>query len=184
MKNPIKFIAAIVSFGLFASFVIAIGCMWFNYNNTDVRLRKQAEAQRGKVELCQDKMWKVLQQKAQVSTEYKDAFKEIYPQIIEGRYKGNGDGSLMKWVQEANPNFDTSMYKDLMQSIEVERTAFMRTQERMLDIIREHSTLIETYPSKWFISNTAPIEYTPITSSKTKAVMESGTDDDVDLFKR
>lgn len=182
MDKHIKKVALVVCAAVAVMFVCVVIGTYFSYNNTDVRLRKQAEAQRGKIELCQDKMWKVLQQKAQVSTEYKDAFKEIYPQIIEGRYKGNGDGSLMKWVQEANPNFDTSMYKSLMQSIEVERTAFMHTQERMLDIIREHATLIETYPGKWFISNTAPIEYTPITSTKTKEVMESGKDDDGELF--
>lgn len=54
----------------------------------------------------------------------------------------------------------------------------------MLDIIREHETLINTLPSKWFISNKTPIEYTVISSSKSKEVMKSGEDNDVDLFKK
>ena len=91
--------------------------MYFSYNNKEIALRNQVEAQRGKIEGVHDKMWKVISQKAQVSNEYKDAFTEIYPAIMEGRYSGSGDGSLMKWVTEQNPNFDTSLYKDLSQSI-------------------------------------------------------------------
>ena len=68
-----------------------------------------------------------------MTDEYKEAFREIYPQLIEGRYS-QGDGSLMKWIQESNPNFDTSLYKDLMNSIEVERTYFAAEQKKMLDI--------------------------------------------------
>lgn len=158
-----------------------IGC-YFNYNNQEIRLRTEVEAQRGKVEGVHDKMWKVIQQKAQVTDEYKDAFSEIYPAIMEGRYSGTNDGSLMKWVTEQNPNFDTSLYKDLMQSIEILRTEFQHNQEKMLDLIREHTALCTTYPSTWFIKNTTPIEYTVISSTKTKEVMKTGTDDNIDIF--
>ena len=156
--------------------------MYFSYNNKEIALRAKAEAQVGKIEGVHDKMWKVIQQKAQVTTEYKDAFAEIYPDIISGRYSGEGDGSLMKWVTESNPNFDTSLYTDLMQSIEILRSEFQRNQETMLDLIREHKTLCTTYPGRWFISNTQEIEYTVISSTKSKVVMETGIDDDVKLF--
>ena len=88
----------------------------------------------------------------------------------------------MKWIQEANPNFDTSLYKDLAQSIEIQRTEFQKVQERMIDIKREHEVLLTTVPSKWFISNKTPIEYTIISSTRSKVVMETGLDDDVSLF--
>ena len=172
--------------GISIAVIVLIGTvtvlgMYFSYNNQDARLRAQAEAQRGKIEGVHDKMWKVLQQKAQVSNEYKNAFSEIYPALIEGRYS-QGDGSLMKWIQEANPNFDTSLYKDLMQSIEIQRTEFAKVQERMLDIIREHNVLLTTVPSKWFISNKEQIEYTIISSTRSKTVMTTGLDDNVSLF--
>ena len=172
--------------GISIAVIVLIGTvtvlgMYFSYNNQDARLRAQAEAQRGKIEGVHDKMWKVLQQKAQVSNEYKKAFSEIYPALIEGRYS-QGDGSLMKWIQEANPNFDTSLYKDLMQSIEIQRTEFAKVQERMLDVIREHNVLLTTVPSKWFVSNKEQIEYTVISSTRSKTVMTTGLDDDVSLF--
>lgn len=168
-------------------FVFTIGIttmtMYFSYNNQEVALRKQAEAQRGKVEGTFDTMWKIISQQAQVSEAYKDAFKEIYPELIAGRYS-QGDGSLMKWIQEANPEFDTSLYSQLMQTIERERKTFLNSQNRMIDIMREHETLCETYPGKWFISNTTPIEYTVISSTKAKVAMETGIDDDVQLFNK
>ena len=160
--------------------VVGMG-MYFSYNNQDARLRAQAEAQVDKIEGVHDKMWKTLQQKAQVSNEYKDAFAEIYPALIEGRYS-QGDGSMMKWIQEANPTFDTSLYKDLMQSIELNREEFRKTQERMIDIIRQHNVLLTTVPSKWFILNKETIEYTVISSTRSKVVMETGLDDDTNLF--
>lgn len=165
-------------------FITGVSCMsmYFSYNNQEVALRKQAEAQRGKVEGTFDAMWKIISQQAQVSDQYKEAFKEIYPDLISGRYKDNN--TLMKWVQESNPNFDTRLYNTLMQTIEVQREQFKKSQERMLDLIREHETLCETYPSKWFITNTTPIEYTIISSTKTKYTMETGVDDDVELFKK
>lgn len=162
--------------------ILGYAIMYFSYNNKEISLRTQAEAQRGKIEGVHDKMWKVLQQKAQVSNEYKNAFSEVYPAIMEGRYSGEGDGSLMKWVTEQNPNFDTSLYKDLSQSIEILRTEFQKNQERMLDIIREHSTLCTTYPGLWFIKNTSTIEYTIVSSTKSKVVMDTGLDDDIKLF--
>lgn len=169
--------------------LVILGCgvatfagMYFSYNNKEIALRAKAEAQVGKIEGVHDKMWKVIQQKAQVTTEYKDAFAEIYPDIISGRYSSEGDGSLMKWVTESNPNFDTSLYTDLMQSIEILRSEFQRNQETMLDLVREHKTLCTTYPGRWFISNTLEIEYTVISSTKSKVVMETGIDDDVKMF--
>jgi hypothetical protein len=156
---------------------------YFSYNNREIALRTEAEAQRGKIEGVHDKMWKVLQQKAQITNEYAQSFDSIYTHIIAGRYS-QGDGSLMKWIKEANPDFDSSLYKDLMQSVEICRTEFQNSQERMLDIIREHQTLCSQYPGTWFISNKVPIEYEVISSTKSKMVMETGIDDDVDLFKK
>ena len=52
----------------------------------------------------------------------------------------------------------------------------------MLDIQREHNTLISTYPSKFFISDKAPIVYEVISSTHTQDVLVTRKDDNVDLF--
>lgn len=155
--------------------------MFFTYNNKEIYLRKEADAQRKKIESTHDKMWKVIKQKAEVSDKYRETFERVYPEIIAGRYS---DGSsAMKWIQEANPDFDTSLYNDLMQAIEIQRTHLHNAQSRMLDVIRERASLIESYPSRWFITNKSEIEYEVISSTKTHNVVETRVDDDVDVFK-
>lgn len=154
---------------------------YFSYNNREVSLRTEAAAQIKKVEGAHDKMWKIIQQKAGVTSQYAEKFDSIYTHIISGRYDA-GDGSLMKWIQEANPQFDSSLYADLSESIEVYRTEFQHSQDRVVDIIREHETLCKTYPAKWFISDTRPIEYEVISSTRSKNVMETRLDDETELF--
>ena len=178
--NKIIGIAVAIIFGI--GVVTSLG-MYFSVNNEEKELRNLAEAQRGKIETQYDAMWKIIQQKAQVTDQYKDSFKEIFVGIIEGRYSKD-DNTVMKWIQESNPNFDASMYKDLMATIDVKRTEFMNTQNRMIDIIREHKNLCMMAPKCWFISDKSEIEYTIISSTKSKQTMETGIDDDVDLFKK
>ncbi|MBE6188705.1 MAG: hypothetical protein E7143_06250 [Rikenellaceae bacterium] len=161
--------------------VLLLIILYFVYNNREVALRKEAEAQRGKIESVYDTMWKVLKQEAGVTEQYRQTFEKIYPALIAGRYSGNGS-ELVKMIQESNPAFDTKLYDKLMQAIEVQRAYFASAQQRMLDIIRERETLLESLPSKWFISNKSKIDYTVISSEKTQSVMTTRREDDVDLF--
>lgn len=171
----------LISFVIFGACVFITAMSYFSYNNEEVKLRNRAEGQREKIEAVHDQMWKTISQKAQVSTEHKNSFDSIYTHIIEGRYS-QGDGSLMKWITESNPQFDSSLYKDVMDAVEVHRTQFKYEQTLMIDIIREHKTLCNTYPGCWFIKNKSEIEYTVISSDKTKDVVKTGVDNDVKLY--
>ena len=168
---------------IIAVLVVALIAMYFSYNNKEIALRKEAEAQKGKIESVHDKMWKVIKQKANVTEQYRDMFEKVYPDIIAGRYSGEG-AMAMKWIQEANPEIDASLYKDVMQAIEIQREHLHTAQTRMLDVIREREALIESYPSRWFISNKSKIEYEVISSTRSKTVMETGLDDDVEIFAK
>lgn len=161
--------------------LLILVCMYFGFNNREVSLRKEAEAQVGKIESIHDTMWKTLKQEAGVTEQYRKTFEKIYPELIAGRYS-NGNGELFKMIQEQNPNFDTRLYDKLMQSIEVQRAYFASAQQRMLDIIRERETLIESMPQKWFITNKSIIEYTVISSDVTSDVMRTRRDNDIELF--
>lgn len=161
--------------------VVIFVALYFFYNNREVALRKEAEAQRGKIETVHDTMWKTLKQEAGVTDEYRKTFEKIYPELIAGRYSGDG-GELFKMIQEQNPNFDTRLYDKLMQSIEVQRASFAAAQQRMLDIIRVRETLLESMPQRWFISNKSVIEYEVISSDRTADVMRTRRDNDVELF--
>ena len=173
-----------VIYGIGIGLVVLFLAMFvISANNQEKEYRTLAEAQMQKIETQYDNMWKVIQQKAQVTDQYKDSFKEIFIGIIEGRYSKD-DNTVMKWIQESNPNFDTSMYKDLMATIDIKRTEFMNVQNRMIDIVREHKNLCIKAPKCWVIFNKTPIEFEPISSTISKQVMQTKLDDDIDLFKK
>ena len=49
-------------------------------------------------------VWKIMAQQAQIPGKYKEDFKDIYVPLMEARYSTGG--SMMKWVQERNPQFE------------------------------------------------------------------------------
>ena len=182
MKMKKIIIGVSVSMLILTSFIVLF-TMSVSATNGEIELKTQVEAQQKKCETYFDKMWKILKEKAGVTDQYKKAFEDIYPALIAGRYSGQSDGSLMKWVTESNPTFDASMYKDLMQSIEIERTGFNNEQEHLIDLNREHSALLQKIPSKWFLGGIKEIEIKLITSSRTEKAFETGKEDDIDLFE-
>jgi len=151
--------------------------MYFAFNNREVALRKEANAQEGKITAVHDTMWKIIKEKAGVAEKYRKTFEEIYPELISGRYRESGS-TTMRWIQESNPDFDTSLYGSLMQSIEVQREHFSNAQQRMLDILRERETLINSMPQCWFIRNKEKIDYVVISSDNTNSVMQTRIDNE------
>jgi hypothetical protein len=177
MKNKNLLIGVVIA----GIAILLLAGTYFRYDSRELSLKAEASKQLGVIELTHDKMFKILQQKAGVTKEYRASFDSIYTHIIAGRYS-QGDGSLMKWIKESNPEFDSSLYRDLMASIESERTEFLKAQTRILDISREHEVLIKTVPGRWFLGGREPIEYEPISSTYSKEVMQTKTDDKLDLF--
>jgi hypothetical protein len=157
--------------------------MYVGYNNKEVSLRSDGEAAVRDVNLNYDNMWKIIKQKGQVSDAYKDAFDTIYTKLISSRYDKDSN-LLFKFITEANPNFDVSLYKDLSNSIEGLRNAFTLKQERVVDILNQHNKLRKQIPASWFVGSRPEIVYKPITSTITDQVVASGHDDDVNVFDR
>ncbi len=160
------------------------GCVTFsNYRQVydkNVTLKNQFKAQVGTVAICYDKMWKILKDQAKVTDKAADAFKGIYVGIMEGRYS-KGDGSLMKWITEQNPNFDQSMYTKLMNSIEAQRDEFFLEQKKVLAIKEQHDNLRGIFWSHIFLGNEPELTYLAITSTQTQEVVKTGRDDS-DMF--
>lgn len=103
----------------------------------------------------------------------------MYVPLMEGRYATGG--SFMKWIKEHNPQFDFSLYKDIMNSIEGLRAEFANVQIKLRDLKREHDNLLDTFPGSWFLSGRDHIKVQLVTSGKTKQVFEAGEENDVDL---
>ena len=174
-------ILALVGIVLVSFIGIAL-LMNIHYDNQDNRLRNLISAKQRDLTNNYDAMWKIIAQQAQVKDEYKADFKDVYTAIMDGRYTGE-KGTLMLWIKEHNPEFDSKIYMKLMTSIEANRKEFMHNQTELLDMKREHDNLRTTAPSSWFIPDNE-VKVQIVTSTRTEEVFKSGKDDDIQLFKR
>lgn len=173
-----------ISVMIFVGAFVLIGLTsYFSYSNEEIQLRNLVDAQQQTNEAYFDKMWKIISQKAEVSQQYENAFREIYPDLMKGRYDNN-KGGLMSWIQEHNPNFDTSLFASVMTSIEAERTGFFVEQKKLIDLGREHNNLIEVFPSSVFLMNRDVIDLTIIKSEQTEDVFKVGKEELNPLFNK
>ena len=167
--------------------VVMIGLIVFlmdiSYDNREQRLRTDVLDQERKIEANYDKMWKTISQQAQVLDKYADDFKEIYKGMMTGRYGDGGSKAMWQWLKEHNPEIDASIYKKIMTTVEATRTSFEREQRRLSEMAASHMKLYVTKPAKWFV-NGEPVEIQIVSSKKTKKVMETGEENDVDLFNK
>lgn len=176
-----KMIAIIVS--CVAVLGIVIGAfMWISTTNKEVDLTNNFKAQETVCKGYYDKLWKILKQQAKVTDKYAKDFEKIYVGLMEGRYSSGG--ALFKMITESNPEFDTSMYKKLMVSIEAQREGFFREQKKLVDLKLSHDNLRMKFPSKMFVGNVTPLKVNLITSKKTNDTFETGEENDLDLFEK
>jgi len=170
----------------------AVNVMFFfvalSYDNAEIELRNTILAKQKTNEASFDTMWKILKQQASIPDKYKEDFKEIWPDLIRGRYE-QGSGKMMNWIQEHNPEFKGGeMYMKLMDSIEAERKRFLRDQEELVQLNTERNNMIQKKVPKFFLGlvggeeSLKPIEIVVITSEVTEQTFESGKEDNVDLF--
>jgi len=182
MNNQMKVvlgcvISAIVIAGFY--FIIKV-----SISNREISLRTKGDAQLQICKAYQDKVWKILKQKAGVSDQYAEKFKEIYPELIKGRYDNQRGGALLSMITESNPNFDVSLYKDLMVEITVQRDGFFMEQKKLIDIDREHKLYRKTFPQSWFIGDGQDIGIIVITSEQTENIYKTGKEDNIELFDK
>lgn len=165
-----------------AFFVLIIIMMGVSASNSEIELKNQANAQEQVCKNNFDAMFKEIATAAQVTDQYKETFSKVYPELIEGRYKD--DKTLMKWVTESNPNFDTKLYDKLIDIIESKRDGFKHEQDKLADVVREHNNILEKWPSSMFVGGRPKLEVVFVSSAKTKDTYRTGEENDIDPFKK
>jgi hypothetical protein len=173
---------AVVAIGFFFAVLVAAVVTSFTYRNSELELRNRVEAKQQECEVIFDQVWKTISQQAQITQEYKDGFREVFLGMTEARYDGDSN-SLMKFVGEANPNFDPKLYDRLMNTVEEQRAIFSREQKALISLARQHKTMLEKFPGSLFLAGRSPVEISLVTSTRTKNTFQTGKDDDVKVFK-
>lgn len=170
---------------ILAVFVVVILSWAIGWSNGEIELKNGVFAQQKVNEAVFDNTWKTISQEAQVSNTYKDSFKAVYVDIMNARYASDRSASLMKWVTESNPNFDTKLFEKLMVTIEAQRQTFTENQKKLIDINNVHTNMIQKFPGVILASilGRQEIKITVVTSAKTEESFKTGQDNDVQLPK-
>lgn len=184
-------IVSIVVAGFLLLLVIIGVSTSISSKNTEVKLRNAVVAQQDVCKANFDKMYKVISQLAEIPERFadksKEAFKEIYPQLMDGRYSKD-NASLMKWVQESNPQYDMAavgrLYEKLANAIEANRDEYFIEQAKLIDLKREHDTYIASFPASFFVGDRGEVAIKIVTSSVTEKAYETGKDDNIQLFDK
>jgi hypothetical protein len=176
MKEVI--IASIIGLGV----ALLLGVLLvFGTLNSEASSRNQTLAQVSVVELRFDTMWKIIQQRTQVTKASADFQKELVKSLVEGRA-----ASFIKIVNESNPPsaFTTEQFTSLGNALEGQRETFFREQKKMVDLGRENHLLFDSVPSGIILSvfgRQKVVLPELITSTATKEAVKSGKEDNVKL---
>ncbi len=150
------------------------GCS-VHFKGREVDLRNSLMAKQKTNEASFDTMFRILKDKAGIATKDREDFKALWPDLIGKRYE-NDKTVLMKWIQERNPQWDSSLFKDLMVSVEAERKRFLRDQEELARLKKEHDNVIDGPISGFFVSGKSKVEITIVTGKDAQEAFQTGTD--------
>lgn len=165
--------------GIIFMVIAVIFLMSVGYKNQEIKIRNSVLAQQQVCEASFDKMWKVIKQVALVPDAAKDAFKEMYTPLIQGRYSEDPK-LLFKWIQEQNPAFDYSLFSNIQKAIEAERASFFYNQKTLIDMNLQHHVLLQSIPSKWFL-DVDTLKVTIVTSQVTEDAYKTGQENNIGL---
>lgn len=152
-------------------------------SNKEVRLRNAIEMQQEECETFFTQMWASFVQRAEIADQHKEAFREVYAEIMQAQ-PGARDGQdpLMVFLNQTVPNYDQTLYRDLSNRIDAGRGEFHAKETRLLDLSREHTDLITTFPGSVIVGGRGRVEIVTIGSARTTNTYATGEENDLDLF--
>lgn len=167
--------------GTVVLFIIILLSWGVGVSNSEVRLRRTIEAKLTDNESEFDNMFKKIAQVAQISEKQKSAIIDLVTGHAEAR-GGIKGGGFVNMLQESIPNQTMDQYQKLSTVVVASRDRWTMRQKELIDLKREHDTLRTIFPSSMVVGGRPTIEIAIVTSTKAKRAMETGVDDDVNLF--
>ncbi len=88
---------------------------------------------------------------AQVPKMYADDVARVTREAIENRYGEDGSKAAFQWLQEQNPQLDSSIYAEVNQVIKSGRRDFENAQRRQIDVQRQYEAALGSTWRGWWL---------------------------------
>jgi len=167
--------------GSLLAVVLVIVMMSVGYHNRSVNLQESIKASQTACKIVYDETWKKVQQDAQITGKYAEDFKQVYTELMNGRYQG-GTKSFITLIHENHPQLSDSVYTNLQNTVDAARTKFANEQKSLVDKNREYEAFKRTIPANFFVGNDPAINIAIVTSEKTDQAFSTGQENDISLF--
>ena len=123
---------------------------------------------------------------AQVPAMQRDDLKEVVTAALEGRYGQDGSKAVFQFLQEQNPQIDSTVYVQLQRMIESGRIEFQNAQTKLVDQKRIYETALGSFwQGTWMrVAGYPKIdldEYQIVSTARADAAFETGIEEPIKL---
>lgn len=160
--------------------IIAVSTVISTLNN-ETAMRNGVVAQEKVRNANFDKMWKVIQEKTQITKASAETRKELVQSLVEGR-----EATMIKIIHESNPEsaFSGEDFAALSNAVESQRESLFREEKFLISKYQTYSTYFDSVFPNFVLSVLgrqkldSPLQ---ILSDRTNQAAESGIDNDTKL---
>lgn len=123
---------------------------------------------------------------AQIPAMQRDDLAEVVERALDARYGEEGSQAMFQWIQEQNPQIDSTVYIELQRIINAGREDFRVAQTRLIDQKRVYETALGSFwQGTWLkiagYPQTDLDQFVIVTNARTDEAFSTGQEEAIQL---
>ena len=132
--------------------VITLSSSFINAYNLGNRLEKQIAATWKDNQNVLAQYSNKVAEAAQIPAMQRDDLAKVVVAALDARYGEQGSQAMFQWIQEQNPQIDSTVYVQLQRIIEAGRQDFANAQTKLIDQKRVYETALGNFWTGFMLS--------------------------------